>query len=216
MSKALEIEIPEPNIQTIGLTLVGTSSLIQHKFSEKAKIQILNKQMKKATKAKEARNPKAEFERSLYVIKDGGFKYEVQEGVGVVKFAGEIGVPALWIKQAIVAAARNVNDLPMTLLRGAVFVSGRPEDGLIPVRYEQLQMREDIVRIGKGSTDLRYRGELIGWEADVKVKFNADVLSAEQVVNLLKISGFSVGLGEWRPQKSGEHGCFDVRPANKK
>jgi hypothetical protein len=73
-------------------------------------------------------------------------------------------------------------------------------------------MREDVVRIGKGSTDLRYRAELLGWEADVKVKFNADVLSAEQVVNLLKISGFSVGLGEWRPQKSGEYGTFDVKP----
>lgn len=213
MSKPVSIEIPEPNIQTLSLAMIGTSALIQHQFSEKAKRQILDKQMKKAAVAKAIRDPKSEFEHSLYIIKDGEFKYENKEGVGKVKFTGVIGIPALWVKQAIVAAARNVADLPMTLLRGAVFVSGRPEDGLIPLRYRQLQMREDIVRIGRGSTDLRYRGELLDWEADVRVRFNADVLSAEQVVNLLKIGGFSCGLGEWRPARSGEYGTFDVRPS---
>lgn len=209
---AVEINIPEPNIRTLKLTLVGTANLLQHRFSEKAKRQILDKQMKKASKAKEARNPKAEFENALYIIKDGKFTYAEKEGVGPVKFTGEVGIPALWIKQAVVAAARNVDDLPMVLLRGAVFVKGRDEDGLIPLKYKQLRMAEHIVRIGRGTSDLRFRGEFLGWEADVDVKFNADVLSAEQVVNLLKIGGFSCGLGEWRPARNGEFGTFDVKP----
>ena len=213
MSETISIQVPEPNIQLLKLTLRGTSPLIQHQFSQKAKMQILDKQMKKAQKAKPIRNPKKEFENSLYLIKTGKFSYPKTGGFPMnVKFTGEIGLPALWIKQSTVAAARNIADMPMTILRGNIFVEGREQDGLIPVKYTGLQLREDIVRIGRGSTDLRYRGQLNGWETEITVRFNADVLSAEQVVNLLKIGGYSCGIGEWRPQRSGDFGTYTVEP----
>lgn len=212
-AEKISIQVPEPNIQLLKLKLVGTSPLIQHQFSQKAKMQILDKQMKKAQKAKPVREPKKEFESSLYLIKSGKFTYPKTGGFPMkVGFTGTIGLPALWVKQATVAAARNIDDLPMTLLRGAIFVEGREEDGLIPVKYKELMLREDVVRIGRGSTDLRYRGQLNGWETEVVVKFNGDVLSAEQVVNLIKIGGYSCGIGEWRPQRSGDFGTYEVEP----
>ena len=217
MAEKIQIEVPEPNIQKIKLTLVGTSPLIQHQFSAKAKKQILDKQMKKAQKAKATREPKKEFENSLYLIKTGKFVYPKTGGFPMkVKFSGEIGIPALWVKQAAVASARNLTDVTMTFLRGALFVEARAEDGLVEVRYDELMLREDIVRIGRGSSDLRYRGQLNGWETDIVIKFNADVLSAEQVINLIKISGYSSGVGEWRPARNGDFGCFDVKPFKEK
>ncbi len=36
-------------------------------------------------------------------------------------------------------------------------------------------------------------------EYTVKIRYNADVISDEQVVNLFNLAGFSVGVGEWRP-----------------
>ena len=42
------------------------------------------------------------------------------------------------------------------------------------------------------------------------VAFNANVLSAEQIVNLFNTGGFGIGVGEWRPQKDGPFGRFHV------
>jgi hypothetical protein len=187
------IVVQPPNIKTLNVEIEGTASMIQHRFSEKAKRQILEKQMKKAAKKKEARKPEKDFEAAKYLNKNK-----------------EIAFPALCIKQAIVGAARNVDGLPMTVLRGAVFVRG-DEDGLIKVAHKECLMREDVVRLNGAGADLRFRPELREWSMKLRIELNADVLSAEQVINLLSIAGFSQGLGEWRPEKNGDFGTFRVR-----
>jgi len=196
MAKNVSVHIPEPNIQTIKLTLVGRRPLIMNEWSEKAKTQIRDKQAKKANKKKNARKPKEEYESAK--IKNG---------------KGKLSIKAIWIKSAIVGSARFVDDLPMTVLRGAVFVRG-DDDGLIQLRYKKEEMVEDTVRLsGMGrSADLRYRPYIYDWEADVEIDFDGDVLSLEQVVNLVKKAGFSNGLGENRPERSGnDYGTFDVK-----
>src|SRR3990167_9976043 len=192
MPTTLKFEIPAPNIKSLSVEIEGTSPLIFHRWSEKAKQMILDKQMKKATKGRETKNPEKDVEESYY--KDS---------------EGRIAFPALCIKQAMVNAVRNVEGGTMTLLRGSVFVAG-DKDGLIPVNYKKKMGRSDMVRVGKGSADIRFRGQVNDWSMKFTIKFNADVISAEQVLNLLNIAGFSCGLGEWRPEKSGDFGTFQV------
>lgn len=48
MAKEKEVIIPAINIQTAVIKVVGDSPLIMHKWSEKAKKEMLDKQMKKA------------------------------------------------------------------------------------------------------------------------------------------------------------------------
>jgi hypothetical protein len=71
-------------------------------------------------------------------------------------------------------------------------------------------MREDAVKVGMGTADLRYRGEFWPWHARVLVRYNARVLSAEQILNLINHAGFGVGVGEWRPERDGLNGVFHV------
>jgi hypothetical protein len=61
-----------------------------------------------------------------------------------------------------------------------------------------------------GTADLRYRGEFSPWKATLTVKYNANLMSAEQVVNLFETAGFAVGVGEWRPERDGPYGRFHV------
>jgi hypothetical protein len=70
--------------------------------------------------------------------------------------------------------------------------------------------REDMVRIGMGTADIRYRGEFDPWSVNVPIIYNAGVLSAEQIMHLFRIAGFAIGVGEWRPQKDGSYGMFRV------
>lgn len=201
------------NLKVFNVGIEQLNPLVEHRFAEKARKEMIGKQMGTLpAKKKDKRDPKAEFEASLHIIQSGKFTYKSNDelGLGEVEFTGKIGFPAYGIKAAIVAAARNVDDLPMTLLRGAMFIRG-DENDLVEIEYQKLFMREDIVTIGRGITDLRYRPDIRGWKAKLQIEYNADVLSADQIVNLLEIAGFSVGLGEMRPGKTGgTYGRFKV------
>lgn len=206
-SQDIAFTIPAPNIRTMKVRIVGTASLIFHKWDEKAIQMILDKQLKKVQKGRGVRNPEREYENSFYY--DG---------------SDQVAIPARNIKQAIVGSARFINGIPMTILRGAIFVMG-DIDGFIPVllnnkpvtkaiavKNQKEWMRQDMVTVGMGSADIRFRGELpTGWEAEFLIQFDADLLSAEQVLNLLSRAGFSQGLMEWRPEKNGDRGTFKIK-----
>lgn len=185
---ATKIELPPLDIQSVEITLIGDSPLICHKWSEKAKKAILDKQMKKATAKKEAKDPEEDYEESLYQMPDGSY-----------------GFPAQAFKSSAVAACRYVSGLPMTVARGAFHI-----DGEFVTIEGSPQMREDMVRIGMGTADIRYRGEFKEWRTTITVRFNARVISPEQVINLFNTAGFSCGVAEWRPERNGGFGLFHV------
>jgi len=215
------IVIEPLNIKLVKVTIYG-DVMIQHCFHEKARKQLLALQMKLKSKVgkRPKRKPKEEFELSLHIISPGKFTYlsNHEYGLGEVKFSGKIGFLASGIKKAIVASARNVDKLPMTLLRGALFIQGDDKNKeLVEIKYKTLNMREDIVIVSNGNPDLRWRGELKDWETDLAIEYNADVVSASQIVNLLSVAGFSVGLAEMRPGKTGgNYGRFKVKPGQYK
>jgi len=67
-----------------------------------------------------------------------------------------------------------------------------------------------MVRLNGKTADIRHRGEFKEWSADLEVQYNEDWISAEQIANLISLAGFSVGVGEWRPEKNGQYGTFEI------
>src|SRR5581483_11399588 len=175
-------------VDRLSLELVGTSSLIVHKWSEKAKKQMLDKQMKKASQGKAAKDPEEDFRESLYIREDGSY-----------------GFPAVGFKAAAVRAGTYC-DMKMVFLRGAFHVEG----DLVKIEGEP-KMREDMVRVGMGTADIRYRPEFREWSTTLPITYNSRALTAEQIVHLFEVAGFAVGVGEWRPEKDGQFGRFEVK-----
>ena len=182
------VELQPLDLQTITVRIEGDSSLITHPWSEKAKKQMLDKQMKKATKGREAKDPEADFKASLYHMPNG-------DGYGF---------PSIGFKLAAVRAAK-LSGMAMTDARAAFHVLGE----MTKIEGEPT-MREDTVRLQGGTADLRYRAEFLEWSADLTIRYNAAAISAEQVINLVNAAGFGTGIGEWRPEKNGQHGTFHV------
>lgn len=182
------IELPPLRLQTIELTLIGDSPLICHAWSEKAKRQMLEKQMKKAAQAKAAKDPEQDYRDSLYPFPGGGY-----------------GFPNIGFKASAVDACSHVADITKVLARGAFHI-----DGELTKIHGEPSMREDMVRVGMGTADIRYRGQFVDWRVTLMVKINLAVLSPEQVINLFNVAGFAVGVGEWRPQRDGSYGRFHV------
>ena len=185
---AVRIEIPAINIKTMSIKLLGDSPLISHKWSDKAKAMMLDKQMGKAVPKKAPKDPEREYRDSLYEYPTGGY-----------------GFPSVAFKAAAVSACRSVEGIRMTEARGAFHIPGE----LVKLQGEPI-MREDMVRIGMGTADIRYRGAFDPWGATVVIRFNENVLTPSQIVNLFNVAGFGVGVGEWRPEKDGSFGMFHV------
>lgn len=53
------------------------------------------------------------------------------------------------------------------------------------------------------------------WFASLKIKYDADVFSLEQIVNLVNRAGIRRGLGAFRPERGGEYGQYEVIPGEK-
>jgi len=189
----VSIDLPVLNIQRIEVTLIGDTPLIMHRWSEKAKKEMLDKQMKKAKQAKEAKDPKRDFEESIYKL-DGG----------------KFGFPVIAFKAAAVTACTSIGGITKVAARQAFHIDGE----FAEIEGSQPKMREDMVRVGMGTADIRFRGEFFPWFTTLSIAHNANVMSAEQILNMLNTSGFGVGVGEWRPEKDGQYGRFHV--ANEK
>lgn len=221
MKKASEtiIEIKPLNIQTTTIRIVGDSPLIMHKWSEKAKKEMLdsmmNKEIKQKGKARPAKDPVQEFIDSMYWI-EGEPAEKTEEGFAAAIAAGaRFGFPATSIKQATISAAyRSGVTKDMASMRGAFFIDGDGSDMLVEIKGCTPEMREDMVRVGMGKPDLRYRGEFKGWYADLTIRYNPNgMYTLEQLVNLINLGGFACGIGEWRPERDGQYGTYHVATA---
>lgn len=181
------IELPQLEIQTVKITVVGDSPLIMHKWSEKAKEMMLAKQMKKATQGRVAKDPDQDFEDSIHRMANG-----------------QPGFPSIGFKAAAVTACTSIAGMTKVAARQAFHIAG----DLVPILGSEPKKRQDMVRVGMGTADIRYRAEFWPWYAPLEISYNRRALSIEQIMNLLNTAGFGVGVGEWRPERDGQYGRF--------
>lgn len=201
------ITIPALDIRTATVKIVGDSPLIMHKWSEKAKKEILDKQMKKAkSKGHDAKDPFADFISSMYWL-DGEPENKTPDGfAAALEDGARFGFPSAAVKAAAVAAAYRAGITKnMVSMNGAFHILGE----FVEIHGEPV-MREDMVRVGMGVADIRYRGEFPEWWSSFTVRYNSAVLSLEQLINMINMGGFACGIGEWRAEKGGVYGSFHV------
>jgi len=189
------IELPQLEIERITITVIGDSPLIMHKWSEKAKEQMRTKQQKKPGQGREAKNPKKDFEDCIHRMEDG-----------------HPGFPSIGFKAAAVTACTSIAGMTKVAARQAFHILGE----LTPIIAPKPTMREDMVRVGMGVADIRYRPEFWPWSATLEISYNTRAFSIAQIMNLLNTAGFGVGIGEWRPERDGQYGLALARARREK
>lgn len=200
-----------PIFQPFEMWLVGDTPLITHAWSEKAKIEMLQKQVKATKSGKEARDPERDFLNSLYQMGEGRY-----------------GFPVTGVKNCILSAAHKDKGIARSSVLGALFLDAemiRTMPGLagavcdmplVQIHGSKPEMREDMVRIGAGLqkiSNLAYRAQFTVWALKISGRFNPAVLTAEALTFLIQESGISSGLGEWRNERKGIFGSFHLANA---
>ena len=206
------VEIRPLDIKRVKVRITGDTPLIVHAWSEKAKRQMLETQMKTTkTKAKEARVPIDDFIQSLYWLEGKPEESTEEAFEEAVKNGAKWGFPVGAIKQAGNSAAYRLGWVKNQMaLRGSYFLQTEYGD-MAEIKGSIPEMREDMVRIGQGSADLRYRGEFKNWYMDMTLEYNASGdMTLEQILNVINAGGYTCGIGEWRPEKDGSFGKYHI------
>lgn len=190
------VEIRRIERELIGVPIIGTAPLLMAKFSDKSKRQMLESQMGKKT-VKQPKNPDQCFLDAQYRLGKGW------------------GMPAVCFKAAVVGAARffDSKQLPMTLLKVALYVHGQGPESLVKLDCEPPIMHEGTVRNASGVADLRYRPLFENWACMLQIEFPKSVLSLDSVLALIDAAGLG-GIGDWRPSSpkcsTGHYGTFRI------
>ena len=123
-----------------------------------------------------------------------------------MKNGAKFGFPAVGVKQSALSAAYRGNFIKNKVcMQGAFHIT----EELVPI-YGDLHMREDMVKIPLGGADVVFRGEFHNWYSTFTVTYDENVLSLEQLIQFINYGGYAVGIGDWRPEKAGNHGMFHV------
>lgn len=213
------IEIKPLEIQKFNIRLVGDTPLIMHAWSEKAKREMLEAQQgKNKGKKKEPKNPVYDFIQSMYWLEG---KPDVTPSmseidcekafVNAIENGARFGFPVTAFKQAGNAAAYRMGWVKNQMgLRGAYFIDA-DADGMVEIKSDVPEMREDMVRVGMGTADIRYRGEFNNWYVDLTISYNkSGQYDMATIINIINAGGFVCGAGEWRPEKDGQFGMYHV------
>jgi hypothetical protein len=196
MATDAQVNIQRIGTETLRIPIIGTAPLIVHKFSEKSKRQMLDTMQGRKT-PKQPKNPQADYEQAFYRLDDDSF-----------------GFPVIAFKAATVGGARFYGkSISMTALRQFVFFDAEfsKKDGQKLASIDGVpHMREDVVRVGMGGTDLRYRPEFTEWRTFIDVIYVQSMLTRESVLSLIEAGGMGVGVGEWRPEKRGDFGTYQI------
>lgn len=190
------IQISSPNFKIIELRIDGETPLVQHKFSEKAKNQIIaTQQAGSQAKGKRVREPKdfdAVYRGAMHVSKEGW-----------------CGIPAGAFRNAMISACRTVG-YKMTHAKLAAFVlaDGIEVDDATPLIriYGEPKKHTAYARNDNGSVDIRVRPMWETWHAFVRIRFDSDMFSESDVINLMMRVGMQVGIGEGRPDSKNSGG----------
>jgi len=197
--------IKAPAFQVAEFEIIGTAPLVIHRFSAKTKQEMKQKmetgKAASSKKNREAKNTDDTFQESRYISKEGWD-----------------GFHAGAIRSAMISACRLVG-FKMTLAKLSLFVvndgwdAKEPQIPLIRI-YGKAIKQEDIARVETGQPYVTIRAAFYTWKSKLKIRWDADQFTIEDVYNLLIRVGMQVGLCEGRPDSKRSvgmgWGLFDV------
>lgn len=101
------------------------------------------------------------------------------------------------------AVVRNEIDKYKTKFDNAVNVVA--ERGLVPVTFTEWSLDERLMSPKKGAPVTVRLSHFAGWKATFRIDYTEHVFSLEQIVNIINLAGFGLGIGSGRTSGYGRY-----------
>lgn len=186
----VEVNLKRIEKRTIKVKIRGITPLLMEKM-DMSVVEAYDKKKSLKTVEKDTRSEEEKVENKIHKTSEG-----------------EIGFPAIAFHKAMIEVAPYIEGLDKKLVRGSVRVLG----DMIPINFREQTTNKTY---GKSSGIVKaprliIRPEFKNWNCELEILYNSSNISAENIINLLDWAGFQMGIGSWRPEKSGNYGQFEV------
>ena len=101
------------------------------------------------------------------------------------------------------AVVRNEIDTYATKFDNAVNITAI--NNLVPVSFSDHSVDEKLMSPKRGAPVLVRLNLFSGWSADIDISYTANVYSLDQIVNIINLAGFGLGIGSGRTSGYGRY-----------
>lgn len=105
------------------------------------------------------------------------------------------------------AVVRNEIDTYSTKFDNAMNLTQR----LYPIRFAEHFVDESLMSPKRGAPVLVHINRFTGWSADIHISYTENVYSLEQIVNIINLAGFGLGIGSGRSSGFGRYHVQSVK-----
>jgi len=197
------VEVTPANMQVAEFNIIGTAPYCQSKFSGPKK-EAMMKDMRAGSTAKKNRKKEPKDFEKLFAEAT----YRDAE-------TGNRGIPATAFRNACISACR-LTGFAMTRAKLSVFTEadGYDESEFAPMVFFSKDTPDPAMctipsRNATGVVDIHPRPIWKpGWKASVRMRYDADQFTLEDVSNLMDRAGKQVGIGEGRPDSKSSAGLM--------
>lgn len=208
MGKKTEvIELKEINVKHAKITICGDGNLVLNKMNAPT-VRVLTDARKDRAKNIEKPNVWEEIITAMHWYKgtptdfsEDGLIHALQENAPCITAFG-------LRKSFGDAVVRNGIDTYATKLMAGVNIP--TEGGLIPITFAEHFIDEKLMSPKKGSPVLVRLNRFSGWKATFEIAYVENIYSLEQIVNIVNLAGFGIGIGSGRSSGYGRYHVENV------
>lgn len=107
------------------------------------------------------------------------------------------------------AVVRNEIDNHSTKFFASVNILAK--GNLIPIKFAEHHIDEKLMSPKKGAPVLAKLNRFTGWSAEFTIQYLENVYSLEQIVNIIDLAGFGLGIGSGRSSGYGRYHVSDIK-----
>ncbi len=202
--ETVELKAITPKIVTV--EIMGDSDLVLNKMDDITK-RMLTDQRK--DKAKDTEKPN-EWEKIITSIhwRDGKPSTFSEKSMKECLKKNAPCITAFGLKKSFgEAVVRNKIDQYATKFNANVNIIGSE---LVPISFAEHYIDEKLMQPQKGKPVLVNLNRFTGWTAKFKISCLENVFSVEQIINIINMAGFGIGIGSGRTSGFGRYHVIGV------
>lgn len=203
MAKKTEvIELKQIDVKSAKITICGDGNLILNKMNDVTVRQLTDA---RKDKAKDTSKPNVWEEIITSMHWYNGKPTDFSEDGLIEAFKNNAPCITTFglLKSFGDAIVRNGIDTYATKFKAGVNIPS--EGGLVPITFAEHFIDEKLMSPKKGAPVLVHLNRFSGWKATFDISYVENIYSLEQIVNIINLAGFGIGIGSGRSSGYGRY-----------